>query len=298
MARNDHRLDHAPFIVKPGSKKFSLDDHDPRYSAGFDSKDDARQALLDDTSALSDAQKRLWASKEFSLLIILQAMDAAGKDGAIKHVMTGVNPQGCDVHAFGPPSDEERLHHFLWRPNRFLPERGRISIFNRSYYEEVLVVRVHPKWLDKQWTPIHLRGKPLEDRWKSRFKDINEYEHRLHRHGLIIIKFFLNLSYDEQRDRLLQRLDNPDKNWKFNEADLAERAHWKDYRKAYRDMLAATSTEDAPWYVIPADRKWFARAAIADVITSRINELKLDFPTPPPNFTDKIPGYRQSLLND
>ena len=292
------RLDHTPFIVPPGTRSVSIEDFDPGYTAGLESKDHARASLKDDIKRLSSAQELLWAAKEHSLLIILQAMDAAGKDSTIKHVLKGINPQGCDVHAFGPPSDEERLHHFLWRPGRFLPERGRIAIFNRSYYEEVLVVRVRPEWLEKQWTPLHLRGRPLEERWVSRFHDINEFEHRLTRHGLVIIKFFLNVSRDEQKERLLDRLNRPDKHWKFNESDLRERACWEQYMRAFEEMLAATSTVDAPWHVIPADHKWFARAAVADIIAATIERLDLRFPKPSPDFEARLPELRRRLAND
>jgi PPK2 family polyphosphate:nucleotide phosphotransferase len=291
----NHRLDHARFIVPPGSSAVSLAEWSTDDTGGFASKADAKRALNDDIDRLADAQELLWATKDRSLLIILQAMDAAGKDGTIKHVLRGINPQGCSVHAFGPPSDEERLHHFLWRPIRFLPERGRIAIFNRSYYEEVLVVRVHPRWLDAQWTPVELRGKPLEERWRSRYDDINEFEHRLTRHGLVIVKIFLHLSKDEQRERLLARLENTEKHWKFNEGDLTERERWDDYQRAYGDMLAATSTDHAPWHVVPADHKWFSRAVVADIIAGTIERLDLKPPKPSPDLEAKLPDLKRRL---
>jgi PPK2 family polyphosphate:nucleotide phosphotransferase len=205
-------------------------------------------------------------------------MDAAGKDGAIKHVMSGINPQGCNVFSFKAPSEEEKKHHFLWRPVKYLPAKGRITIFNRSYYEEVLVVRVHPEFLQEQWIPTRLKDKKLKNFWKIRFKEINDFERNLARNNTLIMKFFLNVSKEEQKNRFLERLNDKKKNWKFSAADLKERELWDDYQKAFEDMLNATSTRWAPWYVIPADKKWFARALIADIISSRIRELKVKFP--------------------
>jgi PPK2 family polyphosphate:nucleotide phosphotransferase len=280
--RKPHKLDHEPFLAKPGGD-FKLADHDPRYSAGFKSKKEGRKALLEDVGALADAQKRLWADGRHSVLIILQAMDAAGKDGTIRHVMSGVNPQGVEVHGFKAPNEEERQHHFLWRPTRFLPRKGRIAIFNRSYYEEVLVVRVHPEFLDGQFLSARRRELPLSKVWKERYKDINAFEESLIHNDTLVLKFFLNVSKDEQRQRFLDRLDEPDKHWKFNAADLRERGYWDDYQQAYEEMIAATSTEHAPWHVIPADRKWFARAAVADIIAHRIGRLDLR----PPQLTDE-----------
>jgi PPK2 family polyphosphate:nucleotide phosphotransferase len=280
--KEKHRLDHSPFLVKPG-KKLRLKDHDPGFTGGLKDKAEAREALIDDVSALAEAQELLWASQEYSVLIIFQAMDAAGKDGTIKHVMSGVNPQGVDVHSFKAPSDEERLHHFLWRPARVTPARGRIAIFNRSYYEEVLVVRVHPELLHKQWLPHELQGKDLADVWQSRYEDINAFERTGTRNNVCILKFFLNVSRKEQKKRFLQRLNRPEKYWKFSAADLRERAYWDDYMAAYEDMLAATSTPWAPWYVIPADKKWFTRACVADIIADRIERLELQ----PPRVNDK-----------
>jgi PPK2 family polyphosphate:nucleotide phosphotransferase len=272
-----HRLDHEPFLVRPG-KSIRLKDHDPRYTAGFQGKAEAHEALLEDVTGLAAAQDLLWASKQYSVIIIFQALDAAGKDGTIKHVMSGVNPQGVLVYSFKAPTDEERLHHFLWRPMRVAPARGQIAIFNRSYYEEVLVVRVHPELLDTQWMPHQLAGKELKHLWQSRFDDINAFEKISLGNNTCIIKFFLNVSKQEQRKRFLERLDKPEKNWKFSAADLRERAHWDEYQAAYEDMLNATSTDCAPWYVIPADRKWFTRACVANIITSRIAELDLKYP--------------------
>jgi PPK2 family polyphosphate:nucleotide phosphotransferase len=273
-----HRLDHRPFLVPPG-KRIDLKDYPTDYTAGFKDKNAAKEALLADVTELSAAQNLLWASKEYSVIILFQALDAAGKDGTIKHVMSGVNPQGVNVYSFKAPSDEERLHHFLWRPTRVLPARGMIAIFNRSYYEEVLVVRVHPEFLDKQWIPHDLRDADRKLLWQSRYDDINAYEKTGRRNSVCVLKFFLNVSKKEQRKRFLERLDDPEKQWKFSSLDLRERNYWDQYQEAYEDMLNGTSTEWAPWYIIPADKKWFARACVADIITSRIRELDLKFPT-------------------
>jgi PPK2 family polyphosphate:nucleotide phosphotransferase len=272
-----HRLDHEPFCVAPG-KKVRLADHDPAFTAGFKDKKEAQKALLEDVTELAAAQELLWASKEYSVIIIFQALDAAGKDGTIKHVMSGVNPQGVEVYSFKAPTDEERLHHFLWRPMRATPARGRIAIFNRSYYEEVLVVRVHPALLEQQWLPHEVRGGDLKKVWESRYEDINAFERTATHNNVVLLKLFLNVSRKEQKKRFLARLDDPEKHWKFSAADLRERAHWDDYQQAYEDMLNATSTRHAPWYVIPADKKWFTRAAVADIIATRICELDLKFP--------------------
>ncbi len=217
----------------------------------------------------------LYADDRYSVLIILQAMDAAGKDGTIKHVMSGLNPQGCQVFSFKQPSSEELDHNFLWRHMRCLPERGRIGIFNRSYYEDVLVVKVHPEILDKQRLPTGKRGKSF---WDARYEDINAFERHLTRNGTVILKFFLNISRDEQKHRFLERLDKPEKNWKFNASDVAERTFWHDYMTAYEDALSATSTDWAPWYVVPADHKWITRAVVADIMTSTIRGMDLRYP--------------------
>ncbi len=274
---NLHRIDHRSFRVTPG-KRVQLKDHDPAYTAGIEDKQAAREALLEDVSGLVEMQDLLWASKEHSLIVIFQALDAAGKDSTIKHVLSGVNPQGVVVTSFRAPSEEERLHHFLWRPMRFLPARGQMAIFNRSYYEEVLVVRVHPEFLNSQWLPEELRGKNLNKVWPRRYEEINQFEAHLTSNGTRVIKFFLNVSKKEQRKRFLERLENPDKLWKFSAADVAERGHWDEYQQAYEDMLSATSTEQSPWYVVPADKKWFARALVADVIATELNDLKMEYP--------------------
>jgi PPK2 family polyphosphate:nucleotide phosphotransferase len=234
------------------------------------------KALLElNTESLREAQERLWANDVYSVLVVLQAMDAAGKDGTIKHVLSGVNPQGCQVFSFKRPSDEDLDHNFLWRYARCAPERGRIGIFNRSYYEEVLVVRVHPEILDRQRLPPGKRGKSF---WKDRYEDINAFEHHLVRNGTIVLKFFLNVSKKEQRRRFLERLEDPEKHWKFSAADLAERGFWNDYQEAFEEALSATSTEWAPWYVVPADHKFVTRVIVAHVLTTAIQELNLERP--------------------
>ncbi len=272
-----HHLDHGPFLVEPG-QKIRLKDYSPDFTGGIRDKAEARMSLLEDVSGLATAQDLLWASRQYAVIIIFQALDAAGKDGTIKHVMSGVNPQGVFVRSFKAPSDVERMHHFLWRPMRVLPGAGEIVIFNRSYYEEVLVVRVHPEFLDGQWLSDDLRQKDLSHLWQARYSEINHFEQALTRNNTLILKFFLNVSPEEQKSRFLERLDKPDKNWKFSAADIRERGFWDGYQVAYEEMLSATSTEAAPWYIIPADKKWFTRACVADIIVSRIAKLDLKYP--------------------
>ena len=262
------------FRVRP-DKKFRLEDHDPGFTGRFESKEDGKRHLEKGLEKLRDLQERLYAQDQWAVLLIFQAMDAAGKDSVIEHVMSGVNPQGCQVYSFKQPSSEELDHDFLWRTTRCLPERGRIGVFNRSYYEEVLVVRVHPQILAKQKLPTTL----VTDRiWKERYEDIGAFERYLSRNGTVIRKFFLNVSKDEQRQRFLARLDQPEKNWKFAAADVQERQHWDDYMKAYEKMIEATTSDEAPWFVIPADHKWFTRLAVADVIVETLEGLDLHFP--------------------
>lgn len=236
-------------------------------------KERAAEILEESRTQLAAVQDLLYAADTHSVLIILQAMDAAGKDGTIRHVMAGVNPQGCQVFSFKKPSAEELDHNFLWRYMKSLPERGRIGIFNRSYYEDVLVVKVHPEWLGPG-----APAEPDEKFWQKRYEDINNFEKHLVRNGTLILKFFLHVSKDEQKRRFLERLTNPDKHWKFSEADIAEREHWKEYRKAFEDALTATSTRRAPWHIIPADRKYVARAIVADLIVTSIQGLGLKYP--------------------
>jgi len=270
------------FRLKPG-KQVRLKDHDTGWAQtkelkefGKDAvKERAREILDRNLADLAEAQELLYADDRYALLIVLQAMDAAGKDGTIKHVMSGVNPQGCQVFSFKKPSAEELNHNFLWRYMKSLPERGRIGIFNRSYYEDVLVVKVHPELLDQQKLPPGKRGKSF---WEARYEDITAFERHLVRNGIVVLKFFLNVSKEEQKRRFLERLERPEKHWKFSTSDLPERAFWADYMEAYEDALAATTTEEAPWYVVPADNKWVTRAVVADVITTAIRSLDLRFP--------------------
>ena len=262
------------------SKKFRLKDHDPSWAGDKkipkgDRKKIAENQLSEDLSALAASQDKLYAANTYSLLLVLQAMDAAGKDSTIKHVMTGVNPQGCEVYSFKHPSAQELQHNFMWRYARALPERGRIGIFNRSYYEEVLVVKVHPKLVDAQRIPD---AKVNDKFWQSRYEDINHFERHLTQNGTVILKFFLNISKDEQRKRFLERLEDPTKHWKFSDSDMAERAYWDDYMAAYEECLAQTSTEWAPWHVIPANHKWVSRAMVAHIVATTIESLDLKYP--------------------
>lgn len=266
--------------VVPG-RKFKLKHHHPGWAGDQDvpeklRRQEAERLLAQDVNALSEAQDILYAADSWSLLVIFQAMDAAGKDGTIKHVMSGINPQGCQVHSFKQPSTEELDHNFLWRCVKALPERGRIGIFNRSYYEEVIVVKVHPEYIANQRVPGARPGK--KSFWEQRYQDINNFEEHLTRNGTRIVKFFLNVSKAEQRRRLLERAEDPVKHWKFSPGDVAERAHWTEYMEAYEAALAATSTPLAPWYVIPADEKWVCRSIVAQVLTHTVASLKLQYP--------------------
>lgn len=261
--------------VEPGRDVNLKKDFDPDFTGGYDDKAGALQHVAENVQRLSSMQEKLYAQDTYSLLIIFQAMDAAGKDGAIRHVMSGVNPQGCQVTSFKAPSADDLDHDYLRRASVALPGRGMIGIFNRSYYEEVVVVRVHPEMLMKQKLPLQARGKDI---WERRFKDINNFEKYLRRNGTIIVKFFLNVSKKEQKRRFLSRIDEPEKNWKFSSADFAERQHWDDYQNAFQDMLSHTSTDWAPWFVIPADNKWFARLAISEVVAAVLDKLDLAMP--------------------
>jgi PPK2 family polyphosphate:nucleotide phosphotransferase len=270
----------------PAGKKIDLKDYSPCWVPEWDSakeekggkkafKEVARGILEKNKQKLASIQELFWANSTYSLLIILQGMDAAGKDGVIRHVMSGVNPQGCQVTAFRTPTEEELNHDFLWRYNNALPERGRIGIFNRSYYEDVLIVKVRSEVLEKQKLPLGPRDGSF---WKQRYDDINSFERHLTRNGTIILKFFLNVSKERQRQRLLERLEDPDKNWKFSVTDLSERKKWTDYSKVYEDALSATNTKWAPWYIIPADKKWVTQASISEILVSQIEALKLKYP--------------------
>jgi PPK2 family polyphosphate:nucleotide phosphotransferase len=265
-----------PYRVTDG-KKFRLKDIDPSDTGDVTSEDKplAKELLESGIEVLAELQDVLYAQDQWSLLLIFQAMDAAGKDGAIKHVMSGVNPQGCQVYSFKSPSAEDLEHDFLWRCLKCLPERGRIGIFNRSYYEETLVVRVHPELLAKQKVPPQLITKDI---WEARYEDIRNVERYLTRNGVVIRKFFLHVSADEQKKRFLERLDDPVKNWKFSSNDARERGFWKDYMKAYEDMICNTATDDAPWYVVPADNKWFTRVVVAAAVIDALDSLDLRYP--------------------
>ncbi len=281
-----------PFCVSDG-KKFSLKHHNPASTQGVASKKAGEALLRRGVEWLAAEQAKLYAQDRWSLLLIFQAMDAAGKDGAIRHVMSGVNPQGCQVFSFKAPSAEELDHDFLWRTNRCLPERGRIGIFNRSYYEEVLVVRVHPEFLARQRIPPSLITKDI---WRQRFSTINAAEKYLTQEGVVIRKFFLHVSKEEQKQRFLQRLTDPDRNWKFSNADLHERKYWDEYMNAYEDAIRHTATEHAPWYVVPADHKWFTRTIVAGVIVDALNDLKLAFPKVSSDKRKELDGIREGLL--
>ncbi len=260
-------------VTKP--KSFRLSQIDPADTWRLRSKQQAGELLQREIERLTELQEMLYAQDRWSVLLIFQAMDAAGKDSTIKHVMSGVNPQGCQVVSFKQPSAEELDHDFLWRSARRLPERGRIGIFNRSYYEEVLVVRVHPELLAKQKLPSKLVTKQI---WEQRFTDINAHERHLARNGTVIRKFFLHVSREEQKQRFLSRLDEPEKHWKFSLADVQERAHWDAYQHAYEEMIRNTTTKEAPWYVVPADNKWFTRLAVAAAVIDALEELALAYP--------------------
>jgi PPK2 family polyphosphate:nucleotide phosphotransferase len=285
--------------VPPG-KKVKLKDFDPGWAVtkdlkllGKDSvKERAQEVLARNLKELAEAQELLWASDSYSILVVLQAMDTAGKDGVIKHVFSGVNPQGCQVYSFKKPSEEELDHNFLWRCMKALPERGRIGIFNRSYYEEALVVRVHPDLLERQRLPLGQRGREI---WKERYEDINHFERHLTRNGTVILKFFLHISKEEQRRRLLARLDDPEKHWKFSLGDVQERQYWDDYVAAYEAVLSATSTPWAPWFIVPADTKVVSRAIVAEVLTSTIRSLDLKYPAVSPEQRRALARAREEL---
>jgi len=274
-------------------KHFRLKDFDPADTGAWTSKENAEAALQREIARTAELQDKLYAQDNWSLLLIFQAMDAAGKDGAIKHVMSGVNPQGCQVYSFKAPSELELQHDFLWRTTRDLPERGHIGIFNRSYYEEVLVVRVHPEILRSQKTPPSLVGKKI---WDERFEDICCFERHMARSGTVIRKFFLNVSKKEQKKRFLERLEEPQKNWKFSASDVRERACWDDYQDAYEAMIRNTATEHAPWYVVPADNKWFTRLVISTVIVDTLELLDLEYPKVDAEKRKQLEAAKKQLL--
>jgi PPK2 family polyphosphate:nucleotide phosphotransferase len=278
-----------PFCVTKGSK-FRLRDFDPADTNGVKSKKHAGKLLEQSGVLTSQMQEKLYAQDRWALLLIFQGMDAAGKDGSIKHVMSGVNPQGCDVHPFKAPTSEELDHDFLWRCHNVMPERGKIGIFNRSYYEEVLVVRVHPTLLKNERLPEALVTKHI---WKERYEDINAFERYLSRNGVLIRKFFFHISKEEQKKRFLERLEDPQKNWKFSMDDIKERGFWNNYQEAYEEMVQSTATKHAPWYVVPADNKWFLRLIVASAIVEALGQLDLAFPD-----VDKAKKKELAAIND
>jgi PPK2 family polyphosphate:nucleotide phosphotransferase len=280
------------FIAKPG-RQVRLKDFNPAYTAKINDRRVAENLLRKGVQDLSRYQEMLFAQDTYALLIILQAMDAAGKDSTIEHVMSGVNPQGCQVFSFKAPSAEERDHDYLWRTSKALPERGRIGIHNRSYYEEVLVVRVHPEILAGQRLPPEHKTKQI---WKERFDQINNFEHYLAENGIKVLKFYLNVSKEEQKRRFLARIDEDDKNWKFSTVDVQERAFWPRYMKAYEEMFTHTSTKTAPWHIIPADNKWFTRAAVAAIIVRTLKGMKLRYPEVDDHQKEALQKARQMLL--
>jgi len=282
------------YRVTPG-EPFSVSCAPTTPPVEVDGKKALKKRLSHAVDELSDLQRVLYADDRFSVLLVFQAMDAAGKDSTIRAVLSGVNPQGCQVYSFKKPSKEELEHDYLWRTTRCLPERGRIGVFNRSYYEEALVVRVHPEYLQGQRIPL---PENLDDLWEQRYRAIREHERHLAQNGTVVIKFWLNVSPDEQKARLLDRLDNPEKHWKFEAGDLAERALWPSYMQAYEQLLSATSTDYAPWYAIPADNKPYMRAKVAEIIVERLRELGLQYPQVSAEQRAEFDSYRAELLDD
>jgi PPK2 family polyphosphate:nucleotide phosphotransferase len=293
VAKRARRLS-SQYRVTKGSS-FRLAKIDPGDTGGFGDADKphAKTALQEGVQALVELQDRLYAQDRWALLLIFQAMDAAGKDGAIKHVMSGVNPQGCEVASFKAPSSEELDHDYLWRCMKHLPERGRIGLFNRSYYEEVLVVRVHPEYLHAEKLPDEMITRKI---WENRYRDIRAFERYLAGNGVQIVKFFLHVSHDEQKKRFLERIENPEKNWKFSASDVAERRHWKDYMRAYEDMIRATACEEAPWYVVPADNKWFTRVVVAAAVVDALASLDLRYPKVQKKVLAQLAAAKEELL--
>ena len=283
-------------LAKPG-KKHLVSDFDSSFTGDL-SKQDAKEQLAKDIEKLSELQSMLYAQDRYSILIIFQAMDAAGKDGTIKHVMSGINPQGCQVYSFKQPSAEELDHDYLWRINRSLPERGRIGIFNRSHYEDVLIAKVPPEIILSNKLPgVETINDIDPDFWKRRYRQINDFERYLTENGTIVLKFFLNVSKAEQKNRFMERLDDASKNWKFSSADIKERQFWEDYMNAYADVLTETSTELAPWYIIPADNKWFMRYAVGRIICDRMQQLDLHYPKLSKEGLEKLEECKKSVSN-
>jgi PPK2 family polyphosphate:nucleotide phosphotransferase len=285
-----------PFRITD-DRNFRLKDIDPGETLGLGSEDKprAKEALATGVEALAQLQDMLYAQNRWAVLLIFQAMDAAGKDSTIKHVMSGVNPQGCQVYSFKTPSSEELDHDFLWRCMKYVPERGRIGIFNRSYYEETLVVRIHPELLDRQMLPPELVTKDI---WKQRFHDIRSFERYLAYNGVVTRKFFLHVSKGEQKRRFLERLENPEKNWKFSANDIKERAFWDDYMTAYDDMIRHTASREAPWYVVPADNKWFTRIVVAAAVIETLDSLNLHYPKVSEEKLSDLAAAKQMLMRE
>ncbi len=277
----------------PEGEKLNLQDHSTDFTGDYTAKDDAVKDLKTNIKRLRKLQNVLYADDKQSLLIIFQAMDAAGKDGAIKHVMSGVNPQGTQVFSFKKPSSEELDHGYLWRCMKATPEKGRIGIFNRSYYEDVLVVRVHPQILQGSQLPEDIKNDP--NIWEQRFEQISNFEKYLAENGVAVLKFFLNVSKEEQKNRFLARIDTPEKNWKFSTADMNERGYWDDYQKAYKEAIEATSTQKSPWYILPADHKWFTRLAVSEVIAQRLESMGLEYPQVSQEHIDRLQEAKKVL---
>jgi PPK2 family polyphosphate:nucleotide phosphotransferase len=287
-------MKHDAFLVPPG-KTIRLSKYDPAYTGKYKKAEETEAKLRKSIEKKARLQDILYAQNTYGLLIIIQAMDAAGKDSAVKHVFSGVNPQGCRVANFKAPSAEELDHDYLWRANKELPERGGIAIFNRSYYEEVLIARIHPNIIAKQQLPPSTRTKNI---WKERFEQINNFEKYLVQNGILVLKFFLNVSKNEQKRRFLERIDNPDKNWKFALSDLEERSRWNDYQKAYEDVFNNTSTTYAPWYILPADNKWFTRIVLSDIIVDTLEKLKLRYPAVTAEQRERLLAARETLMSE
>ena len=285
-------MDISKFIVS--SNKIKLSDFSTSYTGTYKSKEAAEEKLKKNIERMSELQDKLYAEDRYSLLIIFQAMDAAGKDGAVKHVMSGLNPQGTQVYSFKQPSVEEIDHDYLWRINKALPERGRIGIFNRSYYEELLIVRVH-NLIKNEKIPKELI---TDDIWQQRFRQVCDFERYLNENGTIILKFFLNISKNEQKERFLKRLEDPSKNWKFSSADLTERKYWNEYQKCYQEAIAATSTKHGKWYIIPSDKKWFGRLLISDIIIQTLEALKPQYPKITGEQLKELENCKKALLNE
>ena len=295
----EKQLDKIRKLIKPyritDGKEFRLKDIDPDDTGDFDENDKEKfKAALDEgILVLREMQEKLYADDRWGVLLVFQAMDAAGKDGAIKHVFSGINPQGCQVFSFKSPSSEDLDHDFMWRCLKNLPEKGRFGIFNRSYYEEVLVVRVHPEYLEAQRLPNN-----NDNIWKKRFQDISQFEKYLSHNGILVLKFFLHVSKKEQKKRFLERLDKPEKNWKFSHADVKERQHWDEYMDAYEDMIRNTASENAPWFVVPANNKWFTRTVVAAAVIDALASLKLEFPKLDKKKLEELKIAHEALLNE